>query len=191
MAGIVRESCSYSAVVDLLFIARAHTHTPHAHHTASHHVCAATRTYYRQSAIKLREKELNLYTENFSAMATQAAVLAGKFARGGSIPFSALVQLCVDHGWHTIFRLCTMHSSNEVSCCTVSLMPPCTAVMLLVKSFRRWRTRIHDHVLDRAECAALRKFLRKALPALLKHRQYLCEYHVCIACHHHKHMGKR
>ena len=31
----------------------------------------------RQSAIKLREKELNLYTENFSAMATQAAVIAG------------------------------------------------------------------------------------------------------------------
>lgn len=31
----------------------------------------------KQSAIKLREKELNLYTENFSAMATQAAVLAG------------------------------------------------------------------------------------------------------------------
>ena len=31
----------------------------------------------RQSAIKLREKELNLYVENFSAMATQAAVLAG------------------------------------------------------------------------------------------------------------------
>jgi hypothetical protein len=31
----------------------------------------------RQSAIKLREKELNLYADNFSAMATQAAVLAG------------------------------------------------------------------------------------------------------------------
>jgi hypothetical protein len=31
----------------------------------------------RQSAIKLREKELNLYTENFSAMATQASVMAG------------------------------------------------------------------------------------------------------------------
>mmetsp|Transcript_24630 Transcript_24630/g.41067 ORF Transcript_24630/g.41067 Transcript_24630/m.41067 type:complete len:224 (-) Transcript_24630:173-844(-) len=31
----------------------------------------------RQQAIKLREKELNLYSENFSAMATQAAVLAG------------------------------------------------------------------------------------------------------------------
>lgn len=31
----------------------------------------------RQSAIKLREKELNLYTDNFSAMATQAAVMAG------------------------------------------------------------------------------------------------------------------
>lgn len=31
----------------------------------------------RQSAIKLREKELNLFTENFNAMATQAAVLAG------------------------------------------------------------------------------------------------------------------
>eukprot|EP01033_Poteriospumella_lacustris_P020115 gene20115-14679_t len=30
----------------------------------------------KQSAIKLREKELNLYTDNFSAMATQAAVLA-------------------------------------------------------------------------------------------------------------------
>jgi hypothetical protein len=27
----------------------------------------------RQSAIKLREKELNLYTENFSAMATQVS----------------------------------------------------------------------------------------------------------------------
>ena len=31
----------------------------------------------RQSAIKLREKELNLYVENYSAMGTQAAVLAG------------------------------------------------------------------------------------------------------------------
>lgn len=31
----------------------------------------------RQSAIKLKEKELNLYMENFNAMATQAAVLAG------------------------------------------------------------------------------------------------------------------
>lgn len=31
----------------------------------------------KQSAIKLREKELNLYAANFSAMATQAAVLAG------------------------------------------------------------------------------------------------------------------
>ena len=31
----------------------------------------------RQSAIKLREKELNLFTENFNSMATQAAVLAG------------------------------------------------------------------------------------------------------------------
>jgi hypothetical protein len=31
----------------------------------------------RQSAIKLREKELNLNTENFAAMATQAAVMAG------------------------------------------------------------------------------------------------------------------
>ena len=31
----------------------------------------------RQSAIKLREKELNLFTGNFNAMATQAAVLAG------------------------------------------------------------------------------------------------------------------
>lgn len=34
-------------------------------------------TNLRQSAIKLREKELNLYVENFSAMATQAAVFAG------------------------------------------------------------------------------------------------------------------
>lgn len=31
----------------------------------------------RQSAIKLREKELNLFTENYNSMATQAAVLAG------------------------------------------------------------------------------------------------------------------
>jgi hypothetical protein len=28
-------------------------------------------THLRQSAIKLREKELNLFTENFSSMATQ------------------------------------------------------------------------------------------------------------------------
>ena len=34
-------------------------------------------THLKQSAIKLREKELNLFTENFSSMATQAAVLAG------------------------------------------------------------------------------------------------------------------
>mmetsp|Transcript_17367 Transcript_17367/g.17453 ORF Transcript_17367/g.17453 Transcript_17367/m.17453 type:complete len:213 (+) Transcript_17367:230-868(+) len=34
-------------------------------------------TNLRQSAIKLREKELNLFTNNFSALGTQAAVLAG------------------------------------------------------------------------------------------------------------------
>jgi hypothetical protein len=34
-------------------------------------------TSMRQSAIKLREKELNLYCENFSSVGTQAAVMAG------------------------------------------------------------------------------------------------------------------
>ncbi len=34
-------------------------------------------TNMRQSAIKLREKELNLYCDNFSSVGTQAAVMAG------------------------------------------------------------------------------------------------------------------
>jgi hypothetical protein len=34
-------------------------------------------TNLKQSAIKLREKELNLYTENFASVGTQAAVMAG------------------------------------------------------------------------------------------------------------------
>lgn len=34
-------------------------------------------TNLKQNAIKLREKELNLFTDNFSALGTQAAVLAG------------------------------------------------------------------------------------------------------------------
>jgi hypothetical protein len=34
-------------------------------------------TSLRQSAIKLREKELNLYCENFASVGTQAAVMAG------------------------------------------------------------------------------------------------------------------
>jgi hypothetical protein len=34
-------------------------------------------TNLKQSAIKLREKELNLYCENFSSVGTQAAVMAG------------------------------------------------------------------------------------------------------------------
>lgn len=79
----------------------------------------------RQSAIKLREKELNLYVENFSAMATQAAVLAGftttclieiqipqslKMTHRAAVTFlhvSAIVSICANI---TCVSLCTITS---------------------------------------------------------------------------------
>ena len=35
-------------------------------------------TNLKQRAIQLREKELNLFVENFSSVGTQAAVMAGR-----------------------------------------------------------------------------------------------------------------
>ncbi len=79
----------------------------------------------RQSAIKLREKELNLYVENFSAMATQAAVLAGftttclieiqipqslRLTHRSAVTFlhiSAIISICANI---TCVSLCTITS---------------------------------------------------------------------------------
>ena len=43
------------------------------------------RSHVKQNLISLREKELNLFNSNFSAVATQAALLAG-FSLRGSCP---------------------------------------------------------------------------------------------------------
>lgn len=66
-------------------------------------------THLKQSAIKLREKELNLFTENFSSMATQAAVLAG-------FTTTCLIELDVpdDADYRAVFFL---HASAIVSIC--------------------------------------------------------------------------
>lgn len=63
----------------------------------------------RQSAIKLREKELNLYTENFSAMATQAAVLAG-------FTTTCLVEMDIPDDSSQIAMYC-LHISAIISIC--------------------------------------------------------------------------
>ena len=63
----------------------------------------------RQSAIKLREKELNLYVENMGAMATQAAVLAG-------FTTTCLIEITIPKGtsfWPLLF----LHFSAIVSIC--------------------------------------------------------------------------
>jgi hypothetical protein len=66
-------------------------------------------TGMRQSAIKLREKELNLYCDNFSSVGTQAAVMAGftmtcfieisipetsHFIPKGMLHFFAILSIC-------------------------------------------------------------------------------------------------
>lgn len=63
----------------------------------------------RQSAIKLREKELNLYTENFSAMATQAAVLAG-------FTTTCMIEISIPEETN-VFAVHFLHISAIVSIC--------------------------------------------------------------------------
>lgn len=63
----------------------------------------------RQSAIKLREKELNLYSDNFSAMATQAAVLAG-------FTTTCLIEIVIPKDTHK-FAKSFFHISAIVSIC--------------------------------------------------------------------------
>ncbi len=63
----------------------------------------------RQSAIKLREKELNLYSDNFSAMATQAAVLAG-------FTTTCLIEIVIPKDTHKIAKS-FFHISAIVSIC--------------------------------------------------------------------------
>eukprot|EP01039_Chlorochromonas_danica_P001677 gene1677-1831_t len=64
----------------------------------------------KQSAIKLREKELNLYTENFSAMATQAAVLAG-------FTTTCLIELNIPENSHPVPKA-FLHMSAIFSICS-------------------------------------------------------------------------
>jgi hypothetical protein len=64
----------------------------------------------KQSAIKLREKELNLYTDNFSAMATQAAVLAG-------FTTTCLIEISIPPDAHPLAKNC-LHISAIFSICS-------------------------------------------------------------------------
>jgi hypothetical protein len=66
-------------------------------------------THLRQSAIKLREKELNLFTENFSSMATQAAVLAG-------FTTTCLIELDVPDDADA-YAVLFLHASAIISIC--------------------------------------------------------------------------
>src|SRR5438105_3186601 len=63
----------------------------------------------RQSAIKLREKELNLFTENYNAMATQAAVLAG-------FTTTCLIEITVPPATNVFVAGC-LHLAAAVSIC--------------------------------------------------------------------------
>lgn len=63
----------------------------------------------RQSAIKLREKELNLFTENFNSMATQAAVLAG-------FTTTCLIEITIPSNCH-YYITTALHISGAVSIC--------------------------------------------------------------------------
>lgn len=61
----------------------------------------------RQSAIKLREKELNLYVENYSAMGTQAAVLAG-------FTTTCLIEITIPHDADK-YAVCFLHLLSVLS----------------------------------------------------------------------------
>jgi hypothetical protein len=61
----------------------------------------------RQSAIKLREKELNLYVENYSAMGTQAAVLAG-------FTTTCLIEITIPTG-ADVWAVCFLHVLSVIS----------------------------------------------------------------------------
>jgi hypothetical protein len=63
----------------------------------------------RQSAIKLREKELTLFTNNFSAMATQAAVFAG-------FTTTCLIEIDLPAMTHPIPKAC-LHMCAVASIC--------------------------------------------------------------------------
>lgn len=63
----------------------------------------------RQQAIKLREKELNLYSENFGAMATQAAVLAG-------FTTTCIIEITIPEGANTTIKG-FLHLCGIVSIC--------------------------------------------------------------------------
>lgn len=61
----------------------------------------------RQSAIKLREKELNLYVENYGAMGTQAAVLAG-------FTTTCLIEISIPPGADK-YAVCFLHLLSVLS----------------------------------------------------------------------------
>lgn len=64
----------------------------------------------RQSAIKLREKELNLYLNTFNAMATQAAVLAG-------FTTTCIIELTIPENCPKL-PLALLHISGVCSICS-------------------------------------------------------------------------
>ena len=67
-------------------------------------------TNLRQRAIKLREKELNLFTSNFSALGTQAAVLAG-------FTTTCFIEISIPDTVHVIAKT-LIHLSAVISICS-------------------------------------------------------------------------
>ena len=66
-------------------------------------------TSLRQSAIKLREKELNLYCENFASVGTQAAVMAG-------FTTTCLIEISIPETTHPIPKN-LLHFAAVLSIC--------------------------------------------------------------------------
>ena len=75
-------------------------------------------TNLKQRAIKLREKELNLFTDNFSALGTQAAVLAG-------FTTTCFIEISIPETTHvlakSVLHLCAVVSiCSNITCVSLS-----------------------------------------------------------------------
>lgn len=77
----------------------------------------------RQSAIKLREKELTLFTENFSAMATQAAVLAG-------FTTTCLIEISIPENANPIAKACLHICACASICANISCVSLSTITII-------------------------------------------------------------
>ena len=84
----------------------------------------------RQSAIKLKEKELNLYMENFGAMATQAAVLAG-------FTTTCLIEIHIPNGTSMLAQNFLYGSATISICSNITCVSHSTITTIWVRTFEQ------------------------------------------------------